>query len=61
MTPDRQAQDVVEERALRTEHQERISRAMKAWWKRRKAASNVVPLPVEQPFGDAPDSSWFGG
>jgi hypothetical protein len=34
---------------------------MKAWWRRRKAASNVIPLPTEIPFGDEPNSSWFGG
>lgn len=59
---DKQAQDVVEGRDLRTEHQRRISAAMKAWWRRRRAAQgNVIPLPVEQPFGDEPEALWHGG
>lgn len=65
--PDRKAgSSILSGRATtRTEHQERISAGMKAWWRRRRAAQgNVIPLPVETPFGEdpvAPDAAWLGG
>jgi hypothetical protein len=66
MTPDRQAQDVVEGRI--TASRERVwtrsgsaSFGQDALSETGRATSNVIPIPTEIPFGDELDSSWFGG